>query len=799
MKIAIGKSRHDKNWKNQDWTWEKLTAKLSKPVRTFETVQEYRKMSRDRKATIKDIGGFVGGHTENGRRLKSEITCRSMLTLDADYATPVFWDCFTMLYDCKACLYSTHSHTPEHPRLRLIIPLSRDVTPDEHEAIARKVAENIEMEWFDDTAFRVAQLMYWPSCSKDGEYEFKVQDGELLDADEILAEYDNWQNVEEWPISSREQKLRKSLKAKQEDPLEKKGLVGAFCRTYTIQEAIDKFLPEVYTPSDSENRYTYAEGSSASGLVLYDDKFAYSNHATDPAGGQLCNAFDLVRIHKYGGLDPVDTDKTGTQLPSYKKMSELVTNDAQTKKTLVKERQNDFEGLDAAAFADDQAEESDNWMELLEMTPKGNFAATRRNVVTILNNDPHLKGCIAYDELAQVEITTRDLPWRKLINNKKDRYLRDADDACLRLYLETRYKGTDSKEKAHDAVLSVSTQNAFHPVRDYLNSLEWDGIERVDNLIIDYIGTSNPEDYVRAVTRKTLVAAIARVMNPGCKFDQILTLNGPQGIGKSTLFSKLGGEWFSDTMSTLNGDKTAMESLQGVWIMELGELDAMKKSESSAVKAFTSKTDDFFRSAYAHRKEVHPRQVIFVATTNEAAFLKDETGGRRWWVVDVTGQSEKKAWDLEQPEIDQIWAEAMTYYKHHEVYYKLVPELETIARDLQESHREDAPKLGMIQDFLEMRIPEDWDDFSLTERRTWIQGTGQLDETVKTVRRMKVCAAEIWCELFGKELADIRQMDTREINNLIVQIPGWKRSSVSPRFGEIYGRQRGFVRCGIEV
>lgn len=794
MKISVGVSCYAKKWKTEDWTWEQLTEKLSHPVRTYETLQEYRKLDRDKQSQIKDIGGFVGGELKDGKRSRTTVLNRTLITLDADFATPEFWEVACLLFDCRMAIYSTHKHTPANPRLRLVIPLSRPVSPDEYEAIARKIAEAIEMDWFDDTTYQPSRLMYWPSCSKDGEYVFEIQDGESLDPDTILAEYDDWHDVGEWPISSREQQKRRTLKDKQADPLKKKGIVGAFCRTYTIPQAIDKFIPDKYVATNHDDRYTYAGATAAAGLVVYDDEtLCYSNHQTDPASGQCCNAFDLVRIHLYGN------DEGGKNSASYKSMAALAVQDPETKKTIVGEgaQKDDFAGLDLNAFDTDQQEAaaSDDWMAEMDITEKGTLAATRQNVLRILNNDRQLKGALAYDELAQTEVATKDLPWRR-VRNRADTYLKDADDACLRIYLETHYKGTDSPGKALDAMKEVCIRNAFHPVRDYLNGLTWDGKPRVDSLLFDYFEVESPEEYVKAVTRKTLTAAVARVMNPGCKFDQVLTLKGPQGCGKSTLFARLGREWFSDSLpGGMSGDKQAMEGLQGVWIMELGELDAIKRSENSAVKAFISKTDDFYRSAFAKRKEIRPRQIIFVATTNEAAFLRDETGGRRWWIVDLKAHKDgRQVWDkLTDDEVGQIWAEVVQIYKGGEDYRHLDYKLEAIAKELQESHREDAPKRGLIEDYLDLLLPEDWADRSIEERRVFIHGSEYAEKEIGTVKRTKVCAAEVWCELYKKDLADMRRPDTKEINDLIELVGGWCKTSLV-RFPEPYGRQRGFYR-----
>ena len=205
--IATGRSRKETKWKNIAITYQSFIEKLQNPIRTPETFQEYKQMSKTQRNEIKDVGGFVGGTLKNGRRKAENIANRTLITLDldnVDMSVNDLWDSITMLHDFEILMYSTHSHEPKAPRLRLIIPLDRPVFPDEYQAIARKIAEEIDIDMFDDTTYEPSRLMYWPSASADGEYVFKRQEGPWLDPDEVLNKYLDWRDVSFWPVSSRQ-------------------------------------------------------------------------------------------------------------------------------------------------------------------------------------------------------------------------------------------------------------------------------------------------------------------------------------------------------------------------------------------------------------------------------------------------------------------------------------------------------------------------------------------------------------------------------------------------------------------
>lgn len=779
LKIALGTGRKTKKWKNRTMLWSELLDRLSRFVVTNETVAQYRAMSRDRQAEIKDVGGFVGGYCRDGSR--KSIVSRSVLCLDADYADNDIWPDWQLLADNAAAVYSTHKHTPESPRVRLVIPLSRDVTPDEYAAISRRVAADLGIDKFDDTTYAPDRLMYWPSCSCDGEQIFKYQDGPLLDPDDVLARYDDWHDVSAWPVSGRAADVVRSSALRQKDPLAKPGIVGAFCRTYSIQEAIERYLADVYLPCDEPGRYTYAGGSTAAGVVVYEDKFVYSHHATDPASGQLCNAWDAVRIHRFGDLDADrDEDAAPTRLPSYKAMTELAMADEAVRVTAVNDRTAEIEG-DFEALPD---EDPDAWKRDLELTQEGGVRSTLVNIRLILENDPALKGCLGWDEMDMLPAVRRDLPWREA-SDRRGRTWQNSDDANLRLYMERQY-GIVGKDKILDGVETTARAHSFHPIREYIRSAPWDGVPRVDTLLIRYLGAEDSA-YTRAVTRKTLAAAVARVFRPGIKFDYMLTIRGRQGIGKSALIGRLAGDWFSDSFSTVSG-KEAYEQVRRAWIIEVGELAGLKKAEVEAIKLFISKREDQYRPAYGRQVEIFPRQCIFIGTTNETEFLRDATGGRRYWVVDTPNCDRRADFGPElTPEIvQQIWAEAYHDYQQGESLY-LTDALEAEAVRIQNDYAETDDRAGMVQAYLERLLPADWGGKDLYDRREWLQSDA------KGVRpRDTVCRMEIWCEAFGNPPGRIDRSEGKAIHAML-EACGWRYTS--PRDFGPYGRQRAYVRA----
>jgi len=768
LAIAYGNSRQAKNWVNKTIRYEDLKERLKVTIRTAESAEEYAKMSKAQRDVAKDHGGFVGGALKGGRRKVDAVELRSMIALDGDRIDKAFLDDYETNASYTSCLYTTHSSTEANPRVRLVFPLLRDVTSEEFVAVSRYLAQMLGIDFFDECSYQPNQLMYWPSSPQNGVFVFKEVEKEWLDPDAILSVHPEWTDPTRLPTSSRESKANQVTQQKVQDPLEKEGTVGIFNRVFfPVTRALEIFLAGVYEPTESESRWHLIASSSIAGVEIKDEKFVYSHHAKDPAYLKLCNAFDIVRIHKFGDLD----DKA-----SFRAMCDFAMRQDEVKIVAANERLSEAE-KDFAESVDDE------WKKRLQRNKNGVLENNLHNIRLIMENDPYMKN-IVFNQLADGMEIRGAIPWKH-----PARFWRDADDAQLICYIDASY-GSFSQRNYDIAVTKAADDRSYHPIKEYFDGLPvWDEMPRVDTVLIDYLGAQD-NAYVRAVTRKALCAAYMRIYHPGIKFDYITVLNGNQGIGKSTLIAKLGMEWFADslTLSDMN-DKTAAEKLQGYWIHEIGEMAGMRKAELEKVKAFVSRQDDKYRASFGRRVTPHPRQCIFFGTTNsENGYLRDITGNRRFWNVKVTGDGRMKPWDLGQETVDQIWAEVIVLSNAGEELF-LDHTLEDYARKEQSEAMEQDDREGLVARYLDMLLPETWDTMDVHQRRDYVQDPDGLLNAKGTMRRETVSNIEIWCECFGKAKEDIKPADSYAISAIMARLPDWSRPETRRRI-PIYGLQR---------
>ncbi|OMF95120.1 virulence-associated E family protein [Paenibacillus sp. FSL R7-0273] len=777
LDISFGKNRSDTNWKTEYLSWDEFVDRLRKVRRTAETMAEYDRWDNIRRGKVKDGPAFVGGLVRGGRRKKENIDSRWLITLDVDSGDEDFLLTVDLMIGGTAyVVYSTHSHRDARPKYRLIIPANRAMSPDEYAAVSRKLAELIGMDYFDKTTFDVHRLMYLPSCSKDAEPVLEVLEGDALDVDAILGHYKDWTDVMQWPRHPHAADPILSNK-KPQDPREKTGTIGLFCRSFTLEEGIDRFLQEEYSPGSMENRYTYNKGTSGNGLEVFpDQELAYSHQDSDPvADGRSYNLFDLVRIHKFGHLDERVSEKTNiSKLPSVAAMEAWAIQLPEVKRERMSEISDSYGDLDDDNDPEEDTAEDDAWKEQLELHSKtGDLLATAGNVELLLSHE-EWGGVLGYDAFGNTEVIRKPLPWRGRERAQADyEPWLGADDKRLQHWFAKAHK-LRGAAMIQNAFTEVAHAHKFHPIKEYIEAQTWDGVPRLDTVFIDYLGAEDTH-YIRQVTRKALLAAVARLYMPGCKFDEMLVLVGPQGAGKSSLLAKLGRRWFSDSLRTFE-NKEAGEHLQSGWIFEIGELSAMKKSEVDEVKAFLSKTEDRYRVAYDRQVSEFPRKCVFFGTTNTRDFLRDATGNRRFWPVEVFPVKAKFShWEhLTDWTVGQIWAEALQAYNEGEIL-ALDNVAKAAAAFMQQEHLEVDPRTGNIQEWLEKPVEDE---------------LGQVTSNYRT----RVCASQIWTECLFNRAGSIRPWEAREIADIMRKMPGWEERKGKARIPG-YGVQLVFERC----
>lgn len=806
MKISIGGSRKATKWKVENVTFEELAKKVSTPTVTPESFETYQKLDKASKDDLKDVGGFVLGELRGGKRSNATVTNRTGIALDLD--TIGNWEELEEIENTleflkyKYCLYSTRKSTKTNPRVRILFELKRVVTPDEYEYLARKLCEIIGMQYCDSTTAQPARLMYWPSISSDMQDEFIFKsnlDFEPLDPDSLLNAIEDWRKQSEWPRFPNENPNTKKPGnyEDEKDPREKPGIIGLFNRAYSIPEVLETFLSDIYEPTDKPDRYTYIKGESTEGGVVYGrDKFGadvhfYSFHATDPYGGKKRNAFDLVRVWKFGDSNKQKSTKAMIEFANQDEKVKKLRNEETIERMMEVQREQNFnqDGQELEADLNDTR----NVLEKLTIDNSGKIEITYRNFLTIMREDPKLKDSFYYDTFAIRPKVSKPLPWagdyRTLPRNWED-----DDVRGMMSYLETNYE-LYSREKIKDCCQLSAKERLKHPVREYLESLEWDGISRLDTLLIDYFGAAD-NIYTREAIRKSLVAAVARVEEPGIKFDTMLILIGDQGIGKSTFLYMLGKDWFTDSYIDF-GSKEGYQMLHGNWIVEIGELTGFYKKEVEQIKSFLSKREDEFRAPYDKYTQNHPRQCVIFGTTNAKTFLRDQTGNRRFWPIQLGIQKPNKNVFKDLPdELDQIWAEAYYLYLLGEDL-TLKGKSKELAEKAQDESLEADPKKDAILNFILQEIPTDWYDRTISERKLYWnkeelrEEDFEFEEDVETRKRSCVAPIEIWCELFGRNVGDFNVVEQNTICKILDSFPGLKKTR-STIFGRCYKRVRGY-------
>lgn len=714
-------------WPAKEIKWSNFVADLVVPARAEVTSKEFNQMAGSGQTDVKaSAGAFVGGVLIDNKRKKGNVVSRQLIALDIDdmqKSAKDFIDDIELTFGYAFAIYSTFKHTTKKPRLRVLIPLSRPVTADEYEAVARKLADDYlgGIQLFDATTFEPERLMFYPVVAKDDdEYVFAFDDAAWLIPDDVLKQYDDWTDCMSWPQHANTIKKRQSDIKKQENPLNKKGFIGVFNREYDIHQTIEKFLPDIYEQTSDSNRYTFVEGTTNGGLVVYDDLFAYSHHSTDPCGGLLVNAFDLVRLHKFGELDAeADGKLIGKNLPSFNAMVEFVKKDDAAAMRNISERQNsaieDFADEFQNKNCDDNIKNKNvcDWKLQLDINKNGDVLPHANNIYAIYKNT--IAHCIKYNEFDKVLTVVKPFIWdsaRRLAKGGES--FTDSDEAAMNLHFQRAYD-IDRRKTIEEVRVTVAQHHKFHPVKDAFESLVWDGVPRAETLFIDYLGAQD-NVYSREITLKWLLATVSRIYKPGTAFPLLPVLEGEQGLGKSLLVARLTTKpesWFLDSLPKLSDTKAVGELISGKLIVEIGELSALKHADIESTKAFISRNVDSYRTAYSRYAQDHKRQCTFIGTTNESNYLKDRTGNRRFAPIKCSVERRKHivADDFTTETALLIWAEVLELYKAKKFDGEL-----SILSDEAAPLAEAARKEKMIADPVEIEIADWFANFSGGDR-----------------------------------------------------------------------------------
>ena len=696
------------------------------------------------------------------QRSSRTVMSRSALVLDADHPTPDLMDRWDLVFGYAYVAHTTYNSAPDAPRYRIIIPTDREMAPDEYWAVAEAVMALVGAEQWDPSCRQAARFMFKPSAQEPGWFQRWVVDGDPLPVDEFLKDYDPDLADREMPTPHRNKR----------DPFELDGVIGAFNRAYTDTDDLIEAYSLPYERSGSE-RWQLTGARGAAGMGPMGPGLWFSHHTGDPAAGRACSAFDLVRVHRFGELDREASAQTPiNRLPSYGAMVDLAAEDPRVTAELV--------GVD---FADEVSERS--WRLDLKLDKRGVPRDEIVNWDLIRENDP-LFSHLIFNEFTLAVECTADLPWRPLARGGPG--FSSADRAALSHYIEREYRVRPGRWLVDELVATTAQQHYVNPVRDYLDSLTWDGTPRVETCLPGV----EPTVFTRMVARKSLVAAVARIYDPGCKWDHTLVLQGLEGLGKS---------WWVDRMSrghtaTLGrlGDKDTLLTMQRSWIMLADEGMSLKKADWDALKEFLTRTEDVFRIPFERHAEAHPRHCVIWTSINDETFLRNQQGNRRFLVVQCKNRVDFEL--LTDEYIGQVWAEAVHYYRAGERLF-LDDTESTVAAQEREQFTEEDALVGVIQEYLDTLVPADWETRSPEARQVWLANNADgIERGTEPIQR--ACSTQIWVEALGNRVGNHRRTDLLEVTNALKHIEGWSQLPGRHRLPH-YGPQVVFVRATVET
>jgi hypothetical protein len=728
LDIATAPRQDSKHWHQGTIAWADLLKWVETP------------------ASRKACGNYVLGKLRDSVRNKTTIVSRSAITLDVDSPAPGFLEGFSMVFAHAALVHTTYNSAPDEPRYRIIIPTDRDLLPDEYIMAATVLMERFGAGQFDPGSVQPERYMFKPSAQKRQWFEHLVLEGSPISADSLLADF---------TVDLRNAPAPTVHKNKR-NPFELDGVVGAFNRVYQDWGDLIATYELPYEPA-GEDRWHLVGARSEAGMgpIANTEGLVYSHHVHDPAHGRTCSAFDLVRLHRFGDLDAkASPDTPINKLPSHVAMADLAAVDSRVVGELV--------GGDFSHIGTDDDPDDPDWRLRLTISARtGQVNDTIGNWDLIRDHDPAFRA-LRYNELALTIEADSDLPWRPL--SRGGAAFSSTDYAALALYLEREYRFRPPRFLVDELVRTTAQRHYFNPIREYLESLEWDGVERMETSLPGV----RPTRYTRMVARKSLVAAVARVMDPGCKWDHTTVLFGSEGLGKSFWLHRM-AKGFSANLGRI-GDKDTLLAMQRSWIMISDEGYSLKKADADVQKEFLTRTEDVFRLPYERESVAHPRHCVIWGTTNDEVFLRRQEGNRRFLIVRCEDRVDFEA--LTEEYTDQVWAEAVDAYRKGELLF-LQDDESAVAADEREQFIEEDALSGLVENYLETLVPPTWDAMSPQARSEWLRDRADGVVPLGTEPINQVCSTQIWVEVLGRRVGDHRRTDLLDITAVLKRVPGW--------------------------
>lgn len=825
---------------NQKVSFEAFIKLFSKTERTKETSEEYQEWKKhgdERALKCKDKGCFIAGISSENKRKAQNIISRNMVTLDLDNCPTNILDIiedFSKELKKAFFVYSTHSHTKAKPRLRVIFPLNRDVSPEEYVAIAFQLGQKIGMDFLDATTFQVARVMYAPTTSLDGDFYSKTYNmfDEYVEPDDLLEEYFDYKDISQFqrPFYFEGKKAQRISRGVMANSTKTKyAMVNNFNLTYSIKEAIDTFLPDIYT-RESDDRYSYALGESKNGLNILNSQYAFSFHGSDPAQGKLLNAFDIVRIHKFGNMDNADDfgRTKENNLGSFKEMCSwirtslpnVMANDIRTiesKKTLEKQIISSTPGLE---IKEEKKEEISNNLALIDELFKDEKSGTIKkvawNIYLIVEKDYRLKDLFFWDTIKHSVCFTRAPFWNSDI--KKGDEVRDIDFSHIRKIICSPPYFLSNEKVSEDAVRTSAFKKRINYPKQFLSELPlWDGKERIETIFCELFGVQDCA-FVREASKKWFTALVARIMRPGIKFDSAIALLGAVGIGKSTWGKSLiAVEWngemkdidlakhyFSDKALDLRNERDTIDALRGNCVVELAEFDRyFTKYDKATLKSFLTNTVDKFIPRFGHGTEDVPRSFVYLATSNSMNPIKDPEDERRFWPFYCGLKKNeirifnKKYWNKDIR--DQVLAEALEYYNQdYNFAAPFEPYVQKQLDALIETASLNDDYIGQIEEYVENEFPKNFLTYDFEDmRKFWRKGAEFPSYDKNNFREKRDCFSikEIWTVLLGNRKGDTpKQYQSKEIKADLTKLGYEFQGSKRKRFGVEIGQQQYFIK-----